>query len=121
MTVSASSTAAEICSVAVSSLNAASQDVPFCALYLGKRGETQLGLVAVAGLPRGSSAAPEVIGSGEGASIWPWDEVRQAGTLRLVSGLEGRFGFRFPGGAWPEAADSAVVAPLSRPDRPSGF
>ena len=112
LTVNASNSAEEICGAAAASLSAGRQDVPFCALYLAKRGEPQVRLVAVAGLPRGSSAVPEVIGAGDGASIWPWDEVRQSGTLRLLSGLAERFGFRFPGGAWPEPADSAVVAPL---------
>src|SRR5579863_692993 len=121
LAVGGNSSAEEICRVAVATLSAASHDVPFCALYLGKRGEPHVGLVAQAGLPPGSAAVPEVIDAGGGPATWPWAEVRQAATLQLVDDLAGRFGFTFPGGAWPEAADSAVVAPVLESGQAVGF
>ena len=121
LAVGGSSSAEEICRVAVAILSAASHDVPFCALYLGKRGEPRVGLVAVAGLPPSSAAVPEVIDAGGGPPTWPWGEVRQAATLQLVDDLAGRFGFTFPGGAWPEAADAAVVAPVLESGQAVGF
>ncbi|MFO0605055.1 MAG: ATP-binding protein [Polyangiales bacterium] len=108
--------AREACARAADGLAAADRDVSFCAVYLADGGRARL--VAARGVAPGSPLAPADAPLGD--AQWPFAEA--ARRVVAVHELPGRFGVAPPGGAWPEAATQALVAPLSiGADRGAGF
>jgi PAS domain S-box-containing protein len=108
--------ATEACQTAGRVLGAAAHDVPFCLLYLLDEGASHARLVSAAGVAAGSPAAPLLIEVGPSAPSssegWPLARLVEAGQVVQVDGLAERFGIALPGGPWPEAAHSSLVAPL---------
>jgi len=104
--------AAEACSLAVSSLAAGTQDVPFCSLYLvgSDGGGARVDLAACAALPEAVKTA-----------VWPLEAARASGKVQVVDDVSSRLGFSPPGGAWPEPSSAALVAPLVAAGTTWGF
>jgi signal transduction histidine kinase len=111
----------EACTLAASSLGEARRDVPFCALYLVDDGASVARLASCSGLSPDGPATPARIDLSRAGGPWPLHEARSTGQVQVVAGLAARFGIRFPGGAWPEPADSALVAPLLSAGDVAGF
>jgi GAF domain-containing protein len=63
-----------------------------------------------------------VILSGEGAPVWPLEDVLNSSQTVVVGNLPESFG-TLPGGAWPDPTTAAIVAPLTTgvSERPSGL
>jgi len=115
---------AEVCAFAAAALGAGAADVPFSALYLVEAAARGARLAGVSGLVAGGPAAPaSVTLVDDAAASWPLAKVWRSGQLEIVTGLPERFGITFPGGAWPEPASAALVAPVftGTTDRPAGF
>ncbi|HSK03861.1 MAG TPA: ATP-binding protein [Kofleriaceae bacterium] len=103
--------AEEACARAAASLQTATHDVPFCALYLADAAQPVAHLAACAGVGRGDPLAPERVSLEDGAAApWPLAAVRASGRVQVVRDLPARAGGA-PGGPWPEPARAALVAP----------
>ena len=116
----------QACVLGTDILASGAEDVPFCMTYLMSENDGLAYLVAVAGFPPGSPAAPAVVplsNADESEQPWPLSTVLRTGRPQLVDPLASRIGATIPGGAWPEPARSAVVLLLSGAwdHRPLGF
>jgi signal transduction histidine kinase len=122
-------TAEEACATAAEILATNPSDVPFALLYLiepeGDRARlvssVGLGGYQGAGTPELIRVGPSALDGNGAAHSWPLAEAERLGHIELTD-LADRFG-PMPGGRWPEAAHSAIVAPLRRSGqgRPYGF
>jgi PAS domain S-box-containing protein len=109
-----------VCAAAAETLGAATADVPFCLLYL-READNQAGggdiqgrrvqLAGIAGLVAGGAASPETIDQATADAAWTLPIGADRGVV--VGDLTRRFGFRLPGGRWPEAPDCAVIMPIA--------
>ena len=116
----------QACVMANDVLAASSADVPFCITYLVSDNDRFAQLVAVTGFPPGNSACPAVLplaNTPEPQSPWPLGRVLQSRLPYMVDNLSARIAGPVPGGAWPEPAQSAVIAPLigAWNNKPVGF
>ena len=102
----------EACGRAIASLAAASRDVPFCAIYLNEPHEPSARLVTAAHTEACPAAWPARFACRDGAAPWPLAEAADGGRVVVVTDLSARFKTTFPGGAWPEPAEAAMVVPL---------
>ncbi|HET9767382.1 MAG TPA: ATP-binding protein, partial [Thermoanaerobaculia bacterium] len=114
----------EACRIAAAVFEQNPVDVPFALLYLLGADGSAAELVASVGLPPAHAAAAprvELAGAAAGDSPWPLGRALREGGVRVVDECGTRLP-ALPGGAWPEAAESAVILPLSRPglERPYG-
>jgi PAS domain S-box-containing protein len=108
------------CARAAESLGKNTHDVPFCALYLSDEQGSSARLIASAGLPAGSAAAPSTIAI-DLASPWALAEASNAKRVVELNGLQARLGVELPGPVWPEPTDAALIAPLLVGGKPSGY
>jgi signal transduction histidine kinase len=112
---------------ATESLANAISDVPFCAIYLTEPAASRARLVATAGLEPGGAAAPTFISlvddGAPASSPWRLAELWRSPRVHAVVGLGERLDIALPGGAAPENATSALVAPIIAPSggQPIGF
>jgi diguanylate cyclase (GGDEF)-like protein/PAS domain S-box-containing protein len=105
----------QVCAIANDILGSAPADVPFCMIYLITDNHRFAQLIAATGFPPASSACPAVVplsNTPESQSPWPLAHVLQTRQLLLVQDLRARLSGPIPGGAWPEPAQNAVIAPL---------
>jgi signal transduction histidine kinase len=110
-------TIAQACESAVGTLAEDPIDVPFALLYLvGGDGRSAL-LVASTGIADNSKAYVPLIDLSRTDAAWPIAEVAESRKVRIMDDLPQRFG-PLPGGPYPEAAHTAVIAPLARPGQP---
>ncbi|HVZ72099.1 MAG TPA: ATP-binding protein [Polyangia bacterium] len=110
----------EACARAAATLGGGARDVPFCALYLCDQ-DGAARLAGLSGVQAGSPGFPRSIDVTAAGSLWPLAEARASRRVQVQADLAERFGVAFPGGAWPEAADSALVAPMIVGDKVGGF
>ncbi len=98
-------------------------DVPFALFYLIDPGGRTATLAQGVGLRPGHAAAPLSIDLRAADGVWPLAGPTDSGSMTTVSDLRSRFPDGLPGGGCPEAAEAAVVLPLSRPgvEEPHGF
>ncbi|HEX2660820.1 MAG TPA: ATP-binding protein, partial [Polyangia bacterium] len=108
------------CVLAAEALVSATEDVPFCALYLVEPDGRSAKLAGQAGLPA-DRGLTENVRLGEDRQTWPLDRVQAGGGVLLVDDLERRLGFSAPGGKWPEPANAALIAPLVTGGQTAGF
>jgi signal transduction histidine kinase len=113
--------AEEACSLAATCFADATRDVPFCALYLIDDGALVARLASSACLPAEGPATPARIDLSTSSGPWPLNQARASGRVEVLSNLAQHFGTTFPGGAWPEPAHSALVAPLLASGAVAGF
>jgi CheY-like chemotaxis protein/anti-sigma regulatory factor (Ser/Thr protein kinase) len=99
-------TAEEACAVAVKTLAAHAEDIPFALLYLVTRDQKAARL---AGMAPGAEAV--ALERTEGP--WPLAEVMRTGAPQTVTGLAGRLGGEVPAGPWADPPDTAVVVPIA--------
>lgn len=98
-------------------------DVPFALFYKLDPDGRRARLAQVTGLAADGDAAPEIIDlenndlENKSNNQWPLAESLRTGRLTVVEDLAARFGL-LPGGPYPEPANTAVIAPLSRPGQP---
>jgi PAS domain S-box-containing protein len=117
----------ETCSLATQSLAGALADVPFCAIYLTDPSSSVARLVATTGVEPGGPAAPASLSLTEAAaapsSPWPLADLWRKPRVLAVTGLGERLAVTLPGGAAPEPATSALVAPIlaASGGQPLGF
>ena len=116
----------QACVMANDILASAPADVPFCVTYLVSDNHRFAQLVAATGFAPGSSACPAVVplaNTPESQSPWPFGPVLQTKLPHIVADLGARIPEPIPGGAWPEAAHSAVISPLigAWNNKPIGF
>ncbi len=103
----------EASAAAVSVLQSAIVDLPFCLIYLidPTAAKGTMRLTGVTGVEAGTAPAPLELPLG-GSSAWPVAEAfGRAGALTVFD-LSSRFGVNIAAGPWPEPCDSAVVVPL---------
>jgi signal transduction histidine kinase/CheY-like chemotaxis protein len=108
---------------AADSLSENPTDVPFALLYLVNDQGTAAIRVASTGIATSSAAAPAVLDlTAPDHQGWPVEGILEERHVRVVDDLPQRFG-SLPGGPYPEATHTAVIAPLARPGqpRPDGF
>jgi diguanylate cyclase (GGDEF)-like protein/PAS domain S-box-containing protein len=116
----------QVCVMANDILASAPADVPFAITYLISDNNRFAQLVAATGFPPGSAACPAVVplsNTPGSQSPWPFDQALQTRLPLLVQDLRARLSGPIPGGAWPEPAQSAVIAPLMATwnGKPIGF
>lgn len=86
-------------------------DVPFFLLYEALENASARRLCAV-GMDDATSAGPETLSTvSDDAQCWPLARAMRTNARQVVEDLETKFG-ALPGGAWPEAPDTAVVIPI---------
>ncbi len=118
----------ETCKLSAEALEKGNADIAFSMIYLLDRGpELQRArLIATTGVEMGGAASPLFIGlspDSDGESVWPFARVLEKGRPIVVKDLAQRCP-SMPGGCWPEAPHTAVVAPLHRnfeTEAPTGF
>lgn len=116
----------QACVLGTDVLASGSADVPFCMTYLMSENDRLAYLVAAAGFPSGSAAAPSIVrlaNTDEPERPWPFSATLRTGRPQLVEDLASRIGGRITGGAWPEPARAAVVLLLvgAWDGKPLGF
>ena len=102
----------EASAAAVSVLQSAILDLPFCLIYLidPTAAKRTMRLTGVAGVEAGTAPAPLELPLGA-PSAWPVAEAFGRSGALTVFDLSSRFGVNIAAGPWPEACDSAVVVP----------
>ena len=80
-------------------------------LYLAEPGSTIMYLAAAAGINTGDPGAPATVAIDD-ASLWPFGEVLQAQSEKVVPDLAS-LGIRFPAGPWPRMPSQAVLLPVA--------
>jgi diguanylate cyclase (GGDEF)-like protein/PAS domain S-box-containing protein len=116
----------QACVLGTDILASGAADVPFCMTYLMSENDRLAYLVAAAGFPSESAAAPAIVplsDTSEPEEPWPFSTVLRTRRPHLVDDLASRIGGTIPGGAWPEPARSAVVLLLvgAWDGKPLGF
>ena len=101
---------AQACSAAAESLGAARKDVAFCAVYLLDAGGQRARRSAIAGV-EDAEGFPDTI-TLAGDDLWRLDKARASGEVQVVRGVERLLASAPAGGAWPESAREALVAPI---------
>lgn len=109
----------EACEAVGAVLGDAPHDVPFSALYVVDAERRAVRCVC-SGLEPDGPLAPPTLVVAPGA-VWPLSEAESSGEIIVVERLAERFGASLPGGAWPEPADTAFVAPLCAAGKVLGF
>ena len=105
--------ARDACTATADVLGAAPLDVAFAALYLVDDAGTQAHLAASAGLRAEAAAAPASIAiARDHSAAWPFAAAAESHRVVTVEDLATRFATPLPGGAWPEPARAALVAPV---------
>ncbi len=105
----------ETCRMVARTLSDNPDDLPFSLLYLASDGRPAR-LCAATGLEAGAPAAPTALELAVDAEyVWPVAGVIESAQPRVLADLVARLG-PLPGGKWPEAADAAMVLPIT----PSG-
>jgi len=107
---------------AVATLAENAIDIPFSLLYVLEEDGKQVRLSASCGITPGAAASPLVMNLESPDACWPISEVIAQRKALLLQDLGTRFG-SLPGGPYPEATHTALVAPLVRPgqSRPDGI
>jgi PAS domain S-box-containing protein len=117
----------QACSLAANALASVGHDVPFCALYLVDENRIEARLAGTGGLPpHGHDAIPSTVpltpASPNRTSRGIIGLLSMQARVELVSNLDHHFS-PLPGGPWPVAATSALVAPIvtGPSSRPTGL
>ncbi len=93
-------------------------DVPFALFYRLEENGRRARLESCTGLPAGGRATAEIIDlTATPENLWPLRDALDTGELTVVNDLLQRFG-PLAGGPYPEPANTAVIAALSRPGQP---
>lgn len=111
--VSAARSTEAVCEEAAAALEHASHDVAFAAIYV-LDGASAARVATVAIPPEAPAASPTIVlGAGDDEAMWQLGRVRDLRAPRVVESIGRAFSGDAPGGAWPEPATSAIVAPLT--------
>jgi signal transduction histidine kinase len=105
--------AKEACRVAAATMAENDPDVAFALLYLLEEGGRRATLAGSSGLGPGAPASPASIDLQDRAAPWPLHRVTETGGPIEISDLPAALG-PLPGGAWPEAAQRAVILPMKK-------
>ena len=102
----------EACERSAIALRKNPRDVPFAMIYIVEPDGSSAVLAGATGIERGSKAAPESIGLGNG-SHWPLTEVIKSQNLEIVSNLQTVFGDDIPSGPWSHPVSQAALVPIA--------
>ncbi|HVW68209.1 MAG TPA: EAL domain-containing protein [Steroidobacteraceae bacterium] len=125
-TTASASSVEQACVLGTEILASGAADVPFCMTYLLNESDRLAYLVAAQGFASGSPACPPIVPLAETSEPerpWPFSTALRTRQPVLVDNLSARITGPIPGGAWPEPARCAAVAPLvgAWDNRPLGF
>ncbi|HEY5374568.1 MAG TPA: ATP-binding protein, partial [Polyangiaceae bacterium] len=115
--VAAASSTVDVAVLAAACFGAATDDVPFCLIYMTANAGQSARLTANAGIAAGSAAAPGVISlcDAEEPAAWPLHTAYRSMQVAVVKGLDERFGTAIPRGKWPEPVSCALIVPIALP------
>ncbi len=100
---------ADVYSVSARALATDPRDMPFALIYRFEQDGSHATLRGAAGIEMGHAAAPERITLD---APWPVGDVMRTGQRKLVGKLSEKFP-NLPLGPWPDAAEEALLLPLS--------
>jgi PAS domain S-box-containing protein len=104
----------EACQTSARLLAGNPKDVPFALLYLLDAEGRRATLAGAAGVEPDRPISPAAVVLSDSALPWPFRTVADSGKGVVVQNLAARYG-AFPGGAWPEPSQQAVVLPMAKP------
>jgi two-component sensor histidine kinase len=104
-------TVADVYALSAKALATDPRDMPFAMIYRLDDDGAGATLCGHCGMAAGHPAAPESLALDSGAS-WPISDVVRSGTRRMTTRLGEKFG-PLPKGPWDDAAQDALVLPLS--------
>jgi len=121
-TISSAKTAEQACRSAAKILEGNPADIPFALFYLLDEDGHHARLAATSGFIGDSEAAVEGIDPNSPLTAWPFKEVLESGSSKILTDLTQRFG-HLPGGPWPESPESALILPIAAAGQPgpAGF